>query len=305
MPNSEFITSSQAAHILGISVSTFYRFEKAGHISPTLSTGYKKLYTKNDVVEMAKRFVAEDEERQKEIARKRAQNSYLYKQHLEANGTNGANAVNGARKNSFAIKTLTLPKLPKLPKLIPTLNIRRGLAALRSAGSNLKPRYKLAPFALGILLILIPVAYLVTKHAKDAQAWYDDSWNYRVKYTVTNSGATVTNQKIKIDIDTAALITDGKLQPNCADSGFTDINGGVLKYFIDEVNGACNTISSDYWILIPTIHSGTTVIYHYYGNPSASAGTENTQFSQTTFSPVSIRLFFRRDRSGSHCLLEV
>ncbi len=120
--------------------------------------------------------------------------------------------------------------------------------------------------------------------SKEAAAWFNESWLYRTHLTITHNAA-VSNNKVKFDIDTATLISIGKMQSDCGDSRFTDINGKLLKYYLDSSGGACNTNSTDYYILIPTINNGTTVIYHYYGNPSAPNGTEASQFSEPTLTP--------------------
>jgi hypothetical protein len=149
-------------------------------------------------------------------------------------------------------------------------------------------RQIILPFSMGIILILIPVAYLILRHAEDVEAWFDDNWGYRVRYTINNSGSSETDKKILLEIDTETLISEGKMNEDCSDSGFTTLSGQVLKYYLDETGGACNTSSTNYWVLIPTIHSGTTVIYHYYGNPSAESSAQSEQFTQDTFDPTSI-----------------
>ncbi|KKS20775.1 MAG: hypothetical protein UU80_C0043G0001, partial [candidate division WWE3 bacterium GW2011_GWA1_41_8] len=170
----------------------------------------------------------------------------------------------------------------------------KHLAILFSKVSNLIKKFRkmnrqyLLPFSIGILLILGPIVYLTIFKSESVQAWYDDNWNYRVKYTISNSGSADSDKKVKFDIDTAAIITDGKLQTDCGDSRFTDINGQILEYYLDTVGGACNTNSTDYYVLVPTINSGDTIIYHYYGNPYAPNGTNDSQFTQDTFSPTSL-----------------
>jgi hypothetical protein len=74
------------------------------------------------------------------------------------------------------------------------------------------------------------------------------------------------------------------LQPDCDDIRFTDANGDELDYYIDTANGACNTASTDFYVLVPTIHANDdTQIFMYYGNPSAAAKGRASQFSEATF----------------------
>jgi len=146
---------------------------------------------------------------------------------------------------------------------------------------------KAASFILGVFAIVIPILFLLRLGNKAEAVWYDESFSYRTSLTIGNSGAADANKKVKFDIDTAPLIAAGKMQGDCGDSRFTDINGRVLRYFIDVNGGACDGASTDYYVLVPIINSGNTVIYHYYGNPQAVDGTENSQFSEATFSPTS------------------
>lgn len=129
-------------------------------------------------------------------------------------------------------------------------------------------------------------------------AWADFAFFFRKTITFNNPGAEVTNQKIKFDIDTQTLISENKMQPDCDDSKFVDANGQVLKFFLDSVNGACNTDFTDYWALIPTIYSGNNTIYFYYGNPSAINRSEPGQFSENTFDPSSTPTFGPEEKNS-------
>ena len=132
---------------------------------------------------------------------------------------------------------------------------------------------------IGLFIATVGIIYF-SKTRGEAASWYNDNWTYRRPYTVSNGGAADTNKRIKIDIDTATLTTD-KLQADCGDSRFVDSTGRLLKYYIDTAGGACDGASTDYWILLPNIIAGTSSIYHYYGNPAATNGTEGAQFSES------------------------
>ena len=141
---------------------------------------------------------------------------------------------------------------------------------------------------LSTLLVLVIGSFTFLRLTSPASAaWFDDSWAYRTKITIGNTGAADSNKKVKFDIDTATLITAGKLLSGCHDIRFTNANGALLRYFLDTANGACNTNSTDLWVLVVTINSGNTDLYMYYGNPGASTGTEAAQFGEATFSPTS------------------
>ncbi len=154
-----------------------------------------------------------------------------------------------------------------------------GFAKIRIRKGRL---FKLTTATITILLILtITLRYF---SSPTSAVWYDDNWTYRVPITITHNAA-VSNSKVKFDIDTATPIAAGKMQSDCGDSRFTDFNGKLLRYYIDTAGGACNTASTDYYVLIPTIINGTTIIYHYYGNPTIINGTEASQFSESTTTP--------------------
>jgi len=85
-------------------------------------------------------------------------------------------------------------------------------------------------------------------------------------------------------------VTGVKMQSDCDDVRFTDANGNLLDYYYDSTNGVCNAESTDFYVLMPTINSGENVIYMYYGNPSASKGSKNSNFTQDTFTPSSTSL---------------
>jgi hypothetical protein len=318
MDRPEFITSTEASKILGISIATFYRLEKAGYLTHSHMNSFKKMYDTEAVKAMHQRLDLEKEARNKEIAYKRAKGSFIYEQknHTQVNTDtvstiSSINPIN-TTKNINTINPTTYPaenlvslvdsrdsnksiasQLPSqirknITSMAKNININPG--KIISSLKTLKTfrRQIILPFSMGIILILIPVAYLILRHAEDVEAWFDDNWGYRVRYTINNSGSSETDKKILLEIDTETLISEGKMNEDCSDSGFTTLSGQVLKYYLDETGGACNTSSTNYWVLIPTIHSGTTVIYHYYGNPSAESSAQSEQFTQDTFDPTSI-----------------
>lgn len=141
-------------------------------------------------------------------------------------------------------------------------------------------------FVVGALIVTLFVFFFIEEDAFSAN-WFNDHWGYRTKLTFGNTGSAQSNKKVKFDIDTASLISVGTMQSDCDDVRFTDINGKVLRYYLDAASGACNTSSTDYYVLVPIITTDTNVIYLYYGNANASAAGESSQFSEGTFSPTS------------------
>jgi hypothetical protein len=89
-----------------------------------------------------------------------------------------------------------------------------------------------------------------------------------------NYNATLSNDlndyQILITIDTASLISQGKLKNDCSDIRFLDSDDKtLLNYWIES---DCNTTNTKIWVKVPFIPSLTTkTIYVYYGNPSATS----------------------------------
>ncbi len=98
--------------------------------------------------------------------------------------------------------------------------------------------------------------------------WIDSGWEYRKPISVSNSGSALTDEDILIEVDTASLITAGKLQSDCDDLRFTDSDESTtLSYWVE---GGCNTSTTQVWVQIPSLPSGGKTIYMYYGNSTAS-----------------------------------
>ncbi|MDX9739021.1 MAG: hypothetical protein RBT33_01510, partial [Candidatus Dojkabacteria bacterium] len=74
-----------------------------------------------------------------------------------------------------------------------------------------------------VVLIAIPVSiYFLTREQGDVKSWYSSSWMYRRAITVSNPGATLSNEDVLITIDTQTLISASKLQSDCGDLRFLD-----------------------------------------------------------------------------------
>lgn len=148
-----------------------------------------------------------------------------------------------------------------------------------------KPAFKKSLWffaSLASILLLVVVLNLINA-GKTKAVWYDESFAFRKKITIGNSGSAVTTpRKVKIDTDTAALVTAGQLQADCDDVRFTDANGDVLEFFIDTNEAACNTSSTDFFVKLLTVPTGNTDIYFYYGNPTAVNGRSEDFFAQGT-----------------------
>jgi|GEM_PF-3165018 len=112
--------------------------------------------------------------------------------------------------------------------------------------------------------------YFITKDNANVLGWMSSSWIYRKSVAVANSGSTLTNEDVLITLDSAALVTAGKLQVDCDDFRFSDNDGTTsLDYWIED---GCNTTSTKIWVRIPSLTAGGKTIYMYYGNNSVGSG---------------------------------
>lgn len=167
-------------------------------------------------------------------------------------------------------------KIPSLTsKILATLQNTRGIELYQKAR---KVKKKLFFIASVILLITTPIIfYTAFVIQSDSEAsWFDNNWLYRQGITVTNStGGTLTNMQKLFTINTSTLISAGKLQSNCADLRFINQKSEVLPYYVAS---GCNTTTTKVWVLIPSLPTSTSTVYMYYGNPSATQGSNSSQF---------------------------
>ena len=97
-------------------------------------------------------------------------------------------------------------------------------------------------------------------------------WKYRKPITITGSSENLTDYQVLITLDTASLISDGKMKSDCSDIRFTDADDNqTLPYWIES---GCNTSQTKIWVKVPSIPTNGTTIYMYYGNPSASSESD-------------------------------
>lgn len=112
-------------------------------------------------------------------------------------------------------------------------------------------------------------------------AWYDDNYHYRQLISFVHNADITTDRRVTITIDTATLITAGKMQSDCDDTRFTDINGRLFRY---QLTGTCNNASTTYDVVYPAIYNTENNSYIYYGNPTAISASENVS-SVTSLTP--------------------
>jgi len=96
-------------------------------------------------------------------------------------------------------------------------------------------------------------------------------WPYRCAVVIDNTANpnTLVNYTVKLTLDTASLIAQGKMRSDCGDIRFTDINGVEIPYWIES---GINSANTSIWINVPEIEGSLrTLIFMYYGNLSATS----------------------------------
>jgi hypothetical protein len=100
--------------------------------------------------------------------------------------------------------------------------------------------------------------------------------DYKRPVTVDNStGALCTNNQVLLPVDTATLIASGKMQADGDDIRFTDSDDlTALNYWLES---GINTTTTRIWVKLPSTPAASSkTIYLYYGNASATAGSNLT-----------------------------
>lgn len=98
-------------------------------------------------------------------------------------------------------------------------------------------------------------------------------FNYTRPITISYSGSSLTDYQVNFTMDTASLISAGKMRSDCADINITDSDKSTpLSYWLE---GGCNTVSTKLWVKVPSIPDGGKDIHVYYGNPGASANSSS------------------------------
>lgn len=109
--------------------------------------------------------------------------------------------------------------------------------------------------------------YQITNGFSD---WYNQAWLYRQKVNVSGSTSQLEEYQLRIQVNTAALISAGKLQSQCQDIRVINSNQ-VLPYWIETGTNGCNTTATNIWVKVPVIPTSGITLYVYYGNSSVAS----------------------------------
>ena len=151
----------------------------------------------------------------------------------------------------------------------------------------------------GIVLVSVLLAslFLPLYRASAADTWWDYAWQYRKKITIdyTKVAGALTNFPILISITDTDLAS--KAQTNGYDIAFTDQSAIKLDHEIEYYNAG--TLVA--WVEATSLSStANTILYMYYGNPSAS----NQQSKTATWGPDYVLVQHLSEASGSGTVLD-
>jgi hypothetical protein len=130
-------------------------------------------------------------------------------------------------------------------------------------------------FGIILLIVMLFLAGLKLWAGRNSDAaWFDNTWSFRQKISVTAHTAAETNVYFT---PTAFDTSDTtKFQADCGDLRFTDASGKLLSYFISS---GCGGASTTVHVLVPSFPAGAQDFYMYYGNPSAPNGFSSADFA--------------------------
>jgi len=87
-------------------------------------------------------------------------------------------------------------------------------------------------------------------------------FSYRRPISVSSAVA-VSDYEVPVVLDTASLISAGKMLSDCSDVAFSDEAGRLLRHFVEP--GTCNTASTRFFVKVPSIPAGEVTIFMHYG----------------------------------------
>ncbi|RLG39995.1 MAG: hypothetical protein DRO01_04730 [Thermoproteota archaeon] len=150
-----------------------------------------------------------------------------------------------------------------------------------------------------VLLFGIALLFLLSIHPRPVGAadWYGSDWDYRKKITIDHTK--IENENF-IDFPVLISITDSDLASDALDNGddilFTASDGTTkLDHEIEKFDGSSGELVA--WVRIPILYDNeNTVIYMYYGNPSAS----NQESTEEVWDDNYVMVQHLEETSGTH-----
>ena len=148
--------------------------------------------------------------------------------------------------------------------------------------TKLETRNNRYPLSVWVYILLVGILFIILS----TQGAYAQLTGYKYKDAIKvheNSGAQKVNYQVMLNINTAALVSAGKMQANGSDIRFAkDCKGAtLLNYYIETGMNTSNTII---WVEADTLPAGGDyIMYMWYGNSTATGVSSfNNTFPITT-----------------------
>jgi hypothetical protein len=110
---------------------------------------------------------------------------------------------------------------------------------------------------------------------ENSTPWWNTSWKYRTQINITSLiSSNLNNVIVLVNLSTSNLISQNKMNADCGDTRFGDINGNELQYTLE--NSTCNSANTTYWVWMNLTGNANNTIYAYYGNNASTLKTDYT-----------------------------
>ena len=124
-------------------------------------------------------------------------------------------------------------------------------------------------FKMGLVLLGAMLLFVMGSVGRADTPYWDANWNYRKQVAITNNvQTTLYDYSMNISLNTAELISQGKMQSDCGDIRIIE-NGQEIYYGITNPNSVSTEI---YFIANDLVDGNNSDIYIYYGSPDANDG---------------------------------
>jgi hypothetical protein len=135
-------------------------------------------------------------------------------------------------------------------------------------GSKQTRRKLYSSAGLGLLILSFLIVPLNIHFVSGTGSWWNADWTYRKEMTINHTmvSADMTNFPILIDVTDSDLMN--KAQSDGHDIAFTDYSGNKLNHEIESYDSSTGHLVA--WVSAAVSSTQDTILYMYYGNPSAS-----------------------------------
>ncbi len=123
------------------------------------------------------------------------------------------------------------------------------------------------------------------------QGWWNSEWGYR-REVVVDSDLTERDYTLRISLNTEALISQGKMRPDCGDIRVVNEVGEEVPFWVEN----CDSNDTGVWVRVNIYSDCNRYLYIYYGNPTA----EDEADVESTFHGIlrGVRLYLSMDENG-------